>query len=645
MPTCGECINESLSCRYDSATLAERIRDPLHLRDIEGRLKKMETQLARAAGNKPTKKQQMNERPQRQQQGTPAPINRTPSFSIENGGLCIETDISEAHHFLKALFKSVDPSQIQERAQQVFGPIPSLNKSDPIPEKYETKEYLLEYLMADDPIGDSWVDMVISSRHNRCFIMYQRVGQETISCTTANLRRLVSKNHKQHLLFAMSLRAFVYQHENDSHQDSEYPIQTSKGYQYMECAKNILEECYTTSNRTTLRALLYLFNFHMYQYPEEAFRYGDLAVRMAQDLGLHKGKCTNEDDRRLWWAAYWCNLYASVHFERPLLILDDDIQVEFPKALPEESLDVAYCIDYCIMSIKLLQIQKSMIEDLRTCHDSSMIFQKIKELEDRMKYWQSIIPSHARIHEDCSGKDPLCIELGIILDAKFQYVKTQLYQCLVGSAGPLGLIATHNCNKAFRCVTEMLVRNGDTLSMCAWKIIIPGLHHILVTWRKITQFTNIEDSLCKLLQMLRNRVSMYLQEAQSITGLIEDIIPYYQGPSDITSAITATETKNHMPEQVVNDLSPAKTHKQAGKQSVTIPSDDPYLMQFPIIPASTSVFPSNESSGPSFKVDSTLDSKSNQPESSYDLIAAFNQNNVMDVTHTRGIINANSLQV
>lgn len=657
MPTCGECINESLNCRYDSATLAERIRDPLHLRDIEGRLKKMETQLARAAGNKPTKKQQQIDKRPQQQQGTVSCINRAPVFRFENGGLCIETDISEAHHFLKALFKSVDANQVEERAREVFGPILPLNTSDQAGEKSGASEHLFDYLMADDPIGDSWVDMVISSRHKRCFIMYQMVGQETISCATANLRRLASKNRKQDLLFAMSLRAFVYQHENDSHQDSEYPIQTSRGYQYMECAKHLLEECYTTSSRTTIRALLYLFNFHMYQHPEEAFRYGDLAVRMAQDLDLHKGQNTNEDDRRLWWAAYWCNLYAAVHFERPLLILNDDIQAEFPKKLPDESLDVGYCIDYCNMSIKLLQIQQLMIDGFRTSYDSSTVFQKGKELEDHMNQWESILPSYARVNGDCIEKDPLGIELGIILNAKFQYAKIQLYQCLLDSPGPLGLIASHNCNKALRSVTDILVRNGEMLNMCTWKVIIPGLHHVLVKWQKITQLPNIEESLWKLRGVLKSRVFMYLKESQAIIELIEDILPQHQDRSENSSAITFIEGKSPSSEPVANaqDFNLINTHQQVGKQPVTIPSDDPYLMQFPIIPSSMPAFPltnleqakwglTDEPCKLSPKVGNTTGNKSNQPEAAYEHTAAFNQSNTINNMQTMGDIDANLLQ-
>lgn len=652
MPTCGECNKESLSCRYDSSTLADRIRDPLHLRDIEGRLKKVETQLARSAGNTSSRKQQMDKRPQQQPQGTAVRTSRAPDFRIENGGLCIETDISEAHHFLKALFRSVDSSQVEKRTREVFGPSLSLNKSDHIREMYDTNEHLLDYLMADDPIGDSWVNMVISSRHNRCFIMYQMVGQKPISCATTDLRRLASKNCKQDLLLAMSLRAFVYQHENDFHQDAEYPIQTSKGYQYMECAKNILEECYTTSSRTTIRALLYLFNFHMYQHPEEAFRYGDLAVRMAQDLDLHKGKYTNEDDRRLWWAAYWCNLYAAVHFERPLLILNDDIQVEFPKKLPDESLDVGYCIDFCIMSIKLLQIQKLMMDRFQTSNDPSMIFQRGKELEDHLNHWHSILPSHARVDEDCSGKDRSNIELGIILNTKFQHAKIQLYQCFLDSAGPLGLIAIHNCINTFHNLTEMLVRNDEMLNMCTWKVIIPDLHHILVTWRKITKTTNIEDSLLKLREVLKHHVFMYLKEAQSIIDLIEDTLPSSQQRLENSSTTTMAERKSPASERDMHDFDPTNTHQQAGKQPVAIPSDDPYLMQFPIsIPgfplgdlaqAKWNVSDGLSKSSPT-KVDNTASSNNDQPESRYELTTAFNHNDAVNVIQTRGDTESNSL--
>ncbi|EKM56762.1 uncharacterized protein PHACADRAFT_254069 [Phanerochaete carnosa HHB-10118-sp] len=116
------------------------------------------------------------------------------------------------------------------------------------------------------------------------------------------------------------------------------------GDSYMEDAKVLLHNIYAQSRPTTCQALLLL------GYREvgigamaQAWVYIGMAVRMAQDLGLHKNadKWSNvgkvlftdtqlQERRRIWYGCVVLDKYISAYIGRPVAIFENDFDTELP---------------------------------------------------------------------------------------------------------------------------------------------------------------------------------------------------------------------------------------------------------------------------------------------------------------------------
>lgn len=116
------------------------------------------------------------------------------------------------------------------------------------------------------------------------------------------------------------------------------------GDEYLEDAKVILDRTYAASRPSTCQALLLL------GYREvgigamaQAWTYIGMAVRMAQDLGLHKSaeKWTSvgrnlfstaelQERRRIWYGCVVMDKYVSTYIGRPVAIRERDFDTELP---------------------------------------------------------------------------------------------------------------------------------------------------------------------------------------------------------------------------------------------------------------------------------------------------------------------------
>ncbi|KAI9322640.1 hypothetical protein BX666DRAFT_2023091 [Dichotomocladium elegans] len=537
-PLCGECHRNGTECQYTSinATVAEQIQ----VRTIETRLKKIEAQFfARSAagggGGSNSSGSMIGGSAKKnpvQAKGGRNIVKPSPKFSIAPGGLCIETDITEAHHLVKLLFSTIDVEKIEQRARAMFDitmPIPK--DIGAMPELATT--LMPQLLSMDDQIEEAWLDMVITSRHHRCLIIYQMVGRERVSWPTSYLRQLAAENRVEELLLAMSMRAYIYQHQSELHQDSEFSFRTSKGHDYVQCAKVLLERCFLVSSRITIRALLHLFLFYVHHRPEESFQYSDLAIRMAQDLELHKKGRDNddEDDRRLWWAVYWCHMSTVVLFDRPFMMTDEEIEVDFPCKLPEEEADVGYCIDYCVMSIKLVRIHRMIAQSLRKRWEIGPFLRHIQLIEEQLEGWQKTLPLHARVDIDRYEQDNLCIELGMMLNSQLQGIKIQLYQCFLENSQPLSLIAIQSCNRALSSVADMLIRFGPAMRMCACIRILPAIHQCVAVLAESTQSNESLIEFRRLQSVLTSHSFSFLKEMRAIADLIGTTLDKFRASS------------------------------------------------------------------------------------------------------------------
>ena len=116
------------------------------------------------------------------------------------------------------------------------------------------------------------------------------------------------------------------------------------GDSFLEDAKVILDNTYAASRPTTCQALLLM------GYREvgigamaQAWLYIGMAVRMAQDLGMHKNadKWSNvgktlfsaeqlQTRRRIWYGCVVMDKYVSTYIGRPVAIFENDFDTELP---------------------------------------------------------------------------------------------------------------------------------------------------------------------------------------------------------------------------------------------------------------------------------------------------------------------------
>ena len=131
------------------------------------------------------------------------------------------------------------------------------------------------------------------------------------------------------------------------HDGDKPPTETAmwpEGDAYLEEAKRLLDSSYSSSRPATCQALLLM------GYREigigamaQAWHYVGMAIRMAQDLGLHKNAdqwmhggaslfspIELQERRRIWYACVIMDKYVSSYIGRPLCIYGQDFDTELP---------------------------------------------------------------------------------------------------------------------------------------------------------------------------------------------------------------------------------------------------------------------------------------------------------------------------
>jgi len=119
------------------------------------------------------------------------------------------------------------------------------------------------------------------------------------------------------------------------------------GEDYFNSAKSLLDSSYTSSRPTTCQALL-LMGYREVGIGAMALAWTliGMAIRMAQDLGMHRnadawsrpalGRPIFSDSelqerRRIWFGCVVMDQYVSVYIGRPLMICQKDFDTEFPQ--------------------------------------------------------------------------------------------------------------------------------------------------------------------------------------------------------------------------------------------------------------------------------------------------------------------------
>ncbi|KAI8645329.1 fungal-specific transcription factor domain-containing protein [Parasitella parasitica] len=132
-----------------------------------------------------------------------------------------------------------------------------------------------------------------------------------------------------------------------------------------------------------------------------------IAVKMAQDLGLHRAntqqegipKKAMEAKKRLWWSAYIIDRWVCASLGRPLTISDADCDVEYP-----DSLDKKYSM--FIYLVKLSCILGDVLRALcspraRLMSEKGVGLENISHsLEQMLLDWKTSLPTDLKLTED-----------------------------------------------------------------------------------------------------------------------------------------------------------------------------------------------------------------------------------------------------
>ncbi|KAH8083353.1 fungal-specific transcription factor domain-containing protein [Cristinia sonorae] len=229
---------------------------------------------------------------------------------------------------------------------------------------------------------------------------------------------------------------------------NEFPLPGSDsmwaaGDSYLESAKKILDSTYAHSRPSTCQALLLM------GYREvgigamaQAWLYIGMAIRMAQDLGMHKnadkwvniGKALFTSDelqerRRIWYGCIVMDKYVSSYIGRPVAIFENDFDTELPNVDPSDEYeawsphpsmpmiedplephpDINYAmsshITSCFNEFAKLSIILSMIVQtvysIRRPNSRSSEHSRLEQLLDK---WYYELPEHLRF-DPASQKD------------------------------------------------------------------------------------------------------------------------------------------------------------------------------------------------------------------------------------------------
>lgn len=222
----------------------------------------------------------------------------------------------------------------------------------------ETQEHLLELYF-------TYVHPSLPVIHKKTFFEVFRPGQS--SCESPGSPQSPNSssssspfNRRRQYIPTILLLAMFAIAERYSSAHSPPPPQDGSmwaaGDGYLDSAKVILDSTYANSRPSTVQALLLL------GYREigigamaQAWVYIGMAVRMAQDLGMHRsadgwarvglgGKLFSEwelqERKRIWYSCLIMDRYVSTYIGRPLAIFDRDYDTQLPSEEEAEELEI-----------------------------------------------------------------------------------------------------------------------------------------------------------------------------------------------------------------------------------------------------------------------------------------------------------------
>ncbi|KAF5313415.1 hypothetical protein D9611_008569 [Ephemerocybe angulata] len=215
---------------------------------------------------------------------------------------------------------------------------------------------------------------------------------------------------------------------------SDPTVMWSAGDDYLDAAKIILDQSYSSSRLSTCQALLLM------GYREvgigamaQAWTYIGMAIRMAQDLGMHRGadgwarvdlggrlfsEWELQERKRIWYGCVIMDKYISTYIGRPLMIFERDFDTPLPSEDDPEELEEwvspsptdihvpvpSYRISCFNASSTLSGILSTIVQAIYAVRPVSSRHAESAVLEGLLDKWYLDLPEHLRYDPNGSNK-------------------------------------------------------------------------------------------------------------------------------------------------------------------------------------------------------------------------------------------------
>ncbi|KAH0581073.1 hypothetical protein H2248_012207 [Termitomyces sp. 'cryptogamus'] len=315
---------------------------------------------------------------------------------------------------------------------RVWPPVQSSSSVNTIDEE----EYLNR--LPDQPIQEHLIDLYFKHVHTSLPVIHKRAFYDTLrtgqggsprSQPSASPFNRCQRRMSTLLLFAMF--AIAARYSNDTPKPPTSSTMWEAGDEYLNHAKTILDNSYASSRPSTCQALLLM------GYREigigamaQAWTYIGMAIRMAQDLGMHRsadgwaraelggrlfGDKELHERKRIWYACVIMDVYVSTYIGRPLMINEKDFDTPMPSDDDPEEFE--QWIPYS--TAENSEIPPPVPTRTISCFNASARLAGISNLIDQAIY--AIRPTSSRRHSEAKFLEGLLDKWYIGLPENLRY--------------------------------------------------------------------------------------------------------------------------------------------------------------------------------------------------------------------------------
>ncbi|KAH6910608.1 fungal-specific transcription factor domain-containing protein [Coprinopsis sp. MPI-PUGE-AT-0042] len=313
--------------------------------------------------------------------------------------------------------------------------------------------------LPDDPIQERLLTLYFRHIHSAFPVIHKHAffeayknGHEGSSGTAGSL---LADRHRRRVptLLLLAMFSLAARYDESTPLPPDPSLMWTAGDDYLDKAKVILNKSYSSSRPSTCQALLLM------GYREvgigamaQAWTYIGMAIRMAQDLGMHRsaegwarvglgGRLFSESElqerKRIWYGCVIMDKYISTYIGRPLMIFERDFDTPLPSDDDPEEMDgwpirsaadtsnpiPCHRISCFNASSTLSGILSTMVQAIYAVRPVSSRYAEALVLEGLLEKWYLGLSEHLRYDINSQKETPL----PHILTLHMQYCMRPIY--------------------------------------------------------------------------------------------------------------------------------------------------------------------------------------------------------------------------